>query len=167
MKGNNSRYLFVHYLRGIAVLSVMFTHFGSAFFNSNPELSSYVNVPSIQDRIYPWVVLLMPVDFQGFLGVFGVTIFFLISGFVIPMSVEKYSLNEFLSKRFFRLFPTYFFVFSLNLLIALIGYSIYHSTGVDYQHGWRDVLVSYFMGLVLYFKGPNLLDPVAWTLAVE
>ncbi|HFD3247196.1 TPA: acyltransferase family protein [Escherichia coli] len=168
MKDSKSKYLFVHYLRGIAVLSVMFTHFGSAFFNANPTLSSYVNVPTIDDRIYPWVVLLMPVDFQGFLGVFGVTVFFMISGFVIPMSVEKYTFGNFLTKRFFRLFPTYFCVFTLNLLIAVLGYVIYHSSGIDYQHSVKDILWSYTMGIVLYFNaGANLLDPVAWTLAIE
>ncbi|EOU2719253.1 acyltransferase family protein, partial [Escherichia coli] len=87
----NNKYLFAQYLRGLAALSVMFAHFGTSFFNANPMLSSFVNVPQVEDRSYPWLVQLVPVDFPGFMAVFGVAIFFMISGFVIPMSIERYS----------------------------------------------------------------------------
>ncbi|EKN3568859.1 acyltransferase [Yersinia enterocolitica] len=163
----NNKYLFAQYLRGLAALSVLFAHFGTSFFNANDILSSLVNVPTVEDRSYPWVVQLVPVDFPGFMAVFGVSIFFMISGFVIPMSIERYSIANFFSKRFFRLFPTYAFVFTLNLVVALIGYVIYRGDGVEYVYNSTDIIGSYFIGLNTYIAGTRWLDPVAWTLGVE
>ncbi|MGE4755424.1 acyltransferase family protein [Yersinia enterocolitica] len=163
----NNKYLFAQYLRGLAALSVLFAHFGTSFFNANDMLSSLVNVPTVEDRSYPWVVQFVPVDFPGFMAVFGVSIFFMISGFVIPMSIERYSIANFFSKRFFRLFPTYAFVFTLNLVVALIGYVIYRGDGVEYVYNSTDIIGSYFIGLNTYVVGTRWLDPVAWTLGVE
>lgn len=163
----NNKYLFAQYLRGLAALSVMFAHFGTSFFNANPMLSSFVNVPQVEDRSYPWLVQLVPVDFPGFMAVFGVAIFFMISGFVIPMSIERYSFTTFFSKRFFRLFPTYAFVFTLNLLVAGIGFAIYQGKGVEYVYNSTDIIGSYLIGLNTYISGTRWLDPVAWTLGVE
>ncbi|HFU4527724.1 TPA: acyltransferase family protein [Yersinia enterocolitica] len=163
----NNKYLFAQYLRGLAALSVLFAHFGTSFFNANDMLSSLVNVPTVEDRSYPWVVQLVPVDFPGFMAVFGVSIFFMISGFVIPMSIERYSIANFFSKRFFRLFPTYAFVFTLNLVVALIGYVIYRGDGIEYVYNSTDIIGSYFIGLNTYIAGARWLDPVAWTLGVE
>ncbi|MGE4665001.1 acyltransferase family protein [Yersinia enterocolitica] len=163
----NNKYLFAQYLRGLAALSVLFAHFGTSFFNDNDMLSSLVNVPTVEDRSYPWVVQLVPVDFPGFMAVFGVSIFFMISGFVIPMSIERHSIANFFSKRFFRLFPTYAFVFTLNLVVALIGYVIYRGDGVEYVYNSTDIIGSYFIGLNTYVVGTRWLDPVAWTLGVE
>ena len=103
-----NKYLFAHYLRGLAAISVVIAHYGTAFFNSNDVLAPLVNAPQIKDRSYPWIIGFVPQDFTGFLGVFGVTIFFIISGFVIPLSIEKYNIKTFFLKRFFRLYPTYF-----------------------------------------------------------
>ena len=103
-----NKYLFAHYLRGLAAISVVIAHYGTAFFNSNDGLAPLVNAPQVKDRTYPWIIGFIPQDFPGFLGVFGVTIFFIISGFVIPLSIEKYNIKTFLLKRFFRLYPTYF-----------------------------------------------------------
>lgn len=163
----NNKYLFAQYLRGLAALAVMFTHFGTAFFNANDMLSSFVNVPTVEDRSYPWVFQLVPVDFPGFIAVFGVSIFFMISGFVIPMSIERYSFTNFFAKRFFRLFPTYVFVFTLNLVVALIGYVIYRGHGIEYVYNSTDIIGSYFIGLNTYIAGTRWLDPVAWTLSIE
>ncbi|EFG2940039.1 acyltransferase [Escherichia coli] len=163
----NNKYIFAQYLRGLAAISVMFAHFGTSFFNANPMLSSFVNVPQVEDRTYPWLVQLVPVDFPGFMAVFGVAIFFMISGFVIPMSIERYSFTNFFAKRFFRLVPTYIFVFTLNLIIALIGYAIYHNKGIEYVYNSTDIIGSYFIGLNTYISGTRWLDPVAWTLGVE
>ncbi|MBO9616378.1 MAG: acyltransferase [Dyadobacter sp.] len=53
-------------------------------------------------------------------GVFGVTVFFLCSGFIIPVSLEKHgSLKKFWIGRIFRLFPLYYV--SLIATLALIS----------------------------------------------
>ncbi|ELQ6229724.1 acyltransferase [Cronobacter dublinensis] len=163
----NNKYLFAQYLRGVAALSVMFAHFGTSFFNANDTLSLLVNAKPVEDRSYPWIISLIPIDFPGFMAVFGVSVFFLISGFVIPMSIERYSVTDFLSKRFFRLVPTYIFVFTLNMLIALLGLMIYKSQGIEYVYTIRNIIGAYFIGFNTFISGAIWLDPVAWTLAVE
>ena len=164
----NEKYLFAHYLRGLAVLSVLFCHLGAAFFVDNAHLSSLINVPPIPEPSYPWITReLVPSDFPAFMGPFGVAVFFLISGFVIPISIEKYNLKKFLSKRFFRLYPTYVVVFTLNMIIALIGYFIYKNDIQEYPYSFFDVVTSYFIGLNTYIAGTRWLDPVAWTLGIE
>lgn len=52
------------------------------------------------------------------LGVFGVTVFFLCSGFIITASVEKYSQPVFWTRRFFRLYPLYFFSLIMAVLLG-------------------------------------------------
>lgn len=163
----DKNYIFAQYLRGLAAISVMFTHYGSAFFNANPYLSSISNTPKIFDFSYPWIIQQLPPDVPGFLAVFGVSIFFLISGFVIPMSIEKHTFNSFITRRFFRLAPTYFAVFSVNLLIAFIGFIIYKSSISDYPYSYFDIITSYTVGLNNFIVGTVNLDPVSWTLAIE
>lgn len=165
MRGD--KYIFAHYLRAVAVISVMFAHFGSAFFNANAYLSSIINFPLIADTSYPGFTHLFPDDFFGFLAVFGVSIFFLISGFVIPISIEKHSIGTFILKRFLRLTPVYYFVFSLNLIIAAIGFWIYHTNDSVYPYSLIDIIKSYSLGLNNIQEGAKILDPVAWTLAIE
>ena len=50
-----------------------------------------------------------------FWGYFGVALFFLISGFVIPLSVAKLSRSGFMVARIFRIWPTYL----IGLAIAI------------------------------------------------
>lgn len=79
-------------LRGIAVLAVCFCHFGGALSSGNwlAEIFGYLHT----------------------YGKYGVHVFFVISGFVIPLSLNKsqYTINQyghFLLKRFVRLHPPY------------------------------------------------------------
>jgi peptidoglycan/LPS O-acetylase OafA/YrhL len=48
------------------------------------------------------------------LGVFGVVLFFTVSGFVIPMSVGRsFDVRKFAIRRFFRIYPLVMFTFIL------------------------------------------------------
>src|SRR5438128_3067363 len=56
------------------------------------------------------------------MGSFGVTVFFLCSGFIIPVSLERQgSLRSFWLRRIFRLYPLYWFSIALFLLCYLAG----------------------------------------------
>ena len=165
----NNKYLFAHYLRAIAVISVILTHYGTAFFNNNVTLSSMVNVPPLIDTTYPKLVeaLAIPPSLPAFMAVFGVSVFFLISGFVIPMSIERYGLFDFLIKRFFRLYPTYITVLLINAVVAIVGLVIFYHTGLRYAYSGDDIFFTAFMGLNNIIGHWMVLDPVAWTLAIE
>ncbi|WP_373240792.1 acyltransferase family protein [Kluyvera ascorbata] len=161
-------YLFAHYLRGIAAVCVLFAHFTASFFISNEFISSVINIPKANVLSFPKIILdFMPVEFPGFLAVIGVAIFFLISGFLIPISIEKYSPMIFIKKRFLRLYPTYVIICFINILVAVVGFCIFYHHDKTYSYGIITVLSVFSMGLSQFIKGTVPIDPVAWTLAIE
>lgn len=89
----------------------------------------------------------------------GVELFFVISGFVISMTLIKtHSALDFGVKRFARLFPTLFVCCTLTYLIQNRYGNIFHAT-----------VPEYFLSLVLLAKKFKLhyVDGVYWTLGVE
>jgi len=96
-------------------------------------------------------------------GKYGVQTFFVVSGFVIPLSMymARYTINHyfrFLGKRAIRLHPPYLAALAITLLIASFSYRV---RGVDYPETVESVVRSLF-----YFHFPAD-NPVFWTLAVE
>ena len=99
------------------------------------------------------------------LGNFGVMIFFLCSGFIIPISLERQgSLRHFWIRRFFRLFPLYWFCIAADL-------------GLGYLSGWARYPASFFAHPVVFILAnltmlqnslgfSDILGP-AWTLSFE
>src|SRR5579864_8086350 len=90
-------------LRGLAVLMVLFFHYTCRF---QPAYYGYPSRPAIA----------LP------FGNLGVQLFFVISGFVITMTLVRCeSQFEFLWKRFARLYPAYWFAVTLTFsAVALL-----------------------------------------------
>src|SRR5579859_2094924 len=81
-----SRLAWLDVLRGVAALAVVFNHFG------------YFLPPAVKTPVYQWI---NPGDY-------GVFVFFLISGYIVPASLErKGSVRTFWVSRLFRLYPLY------------------------------------------------------------
>lgn len=97
------RIRFVDGLRGIAILLIVIWHaYGPTYANSLPFNDQYAVLPI---RVF-WV---------------GVELFFLISGFVITMTLEKcVSLSQFALRRWSRLFPAMFVTSLLILCFDLV-----------------------------------------------
>ncbi|RYZ87636.1 MAG: acyltransferase [Proteobacteria bacterium] len=94
------RLVFLDSLRGIAALAVMFQHIGENLFDP----VKYFTGQYLQ------------------LGQFGVTLFFLCSGFVIPFSLEKTKdLRAFWVNRVFRLYPLYWLVLATLLILFYLS----------------------------------------------
>jgi peptidoglycan/LPS O-acetylase OafA/YrhL len=119
-------------LRGVAALCVLAGHFIMIVWNA------------------------IPVE-REVLGQFGVGLFFLISGFVIPMSLVRYDVGAFLAARALRIYPTYAAAFTITL--TLIMWYGKHNVSVG------QVLSNYFLVRDLF--GHEFLDGVAWTLEIE
>lgn len=135
-------------LRGIASLSVAWFHFTRA----NPALA-----PGILKA-------------SGSYGWLGVYIFFVISGFVIPYSLEKanYRYGQFwifLWKRIVRLDPPYFVNMAFILILAFI---------VPLAPGFRGpqphFTASQLLSHIAYLNsvvGKTWINPVYWSLGIE
>lgn len=130
-------------LRGIAVLMVCFCHFGNALVGEHIFSDLFV--------------------FFHEYGKYGVHVFFVISGFVIPLSLfkGKYTINsygQFLYKRLLRLHPPYLAALGLTLLTMFFSYRVRH---VPFPEDFVSILKS-----LAYLHTPAD-NPVFWTLLVE
>lgn len=133
-----------HGLRGIASLMVFFAHL----------------LGGTAEHIYAsnttYVAGIAP--FWNF-GTFGVCLFFAISGFVILPSAIRYSPGQFAARRFMRLYPL-FFAMSLLFIVLNLTTNFYPKT---------NNLISVLAGLTfldLVFHTEQL-TPNAWSLTFE
>jgi peptidoglycan/LPS O-acetylase OafA/YrhL len=150
---------FAHQLRGFAAIVVVFTHLFGTFFGAQQFVSTVSFSKDLQIAKPDWVHYF---EFGYFNGPFGVALFFLISGFVIPFSLSSNSPFRFLIARFFRIFPTYIFTFFITMLI--LAYSAY-TWGEHFSHSF---IVMILNGLLVHsFLGVGTIDPVSWTLSIE
>lgn len=131
------------FLRGLAVLLVCFCHFGGPFSEGNALAGMF-------DAFHEY-------------GKYGVQIFFVISGFVIPLSLDKanYQIKhygKFLLKRVIRLHPPYLVALALTLIILAASNVVKH---MPFPETATSIIQSLF-----YLHHPDS-NPVFWTLKVE
>lgn len=159
----NNRIEFANSLRGIAALFVVASHVIGGFWFGRSAVSAETGLPPLPSdiQIPPWAFLANLPDFN--LGAFGVGLFFLISGFVIPFSLARGGAGRFIISRTVRLFPTYVACFTI-VLLAVAGGAAYFS--VPYPFGRSEILYHYLPGLraIMASRG---IDGVVWTLEVE
>ncbi|MGH1572241.1 acyltransferase family protein [Methylobacterium sp. P31] len=97
-------------------------------------------------------------------GVFGVVLFFIISGFVIPMAAKKrLNLGQFALRRVFRIYPLVLTTFGV---LAVVGYSgLLPSLSYLKAATARDWIANLL--LVQDYAGALTLWGVTWTLNLE
>jgi len=100
-------------------------------------------------------------------GYLGVEVFFIISGFIIPVALSKsryqiVNFPQFLAKRVIRIDPPYFAAAGLSLLLFWLA-SIYKGTPFSVQPA---ALLAH-IGYLNDFLGLPWLVPIFWTLAIE
>ena len=99
------------------------------------------------------------------LGEFGVVVFFLCSGFIIPASLERQgSQAKFWIGRLFRLFPIYWFVVAA-VLVLHFGFDKYPLSPEYIEHPVRSTLANATM-LQNFLSAPLALGQ-SWSLAYE
>ena len=140
LKSKADRLVEVDALRGVAALAVVLFHYTTRFTDLyQPGAQPAVSFPS---------------------GHYGVNLFFIISGFVIFMTLEKTARPlDFVVSRFSRLFPAYwaaiFLTFSICHLLGLPGKLV--STGTALAN----------LAMLHGLFGVGHVDGVYWTLEVE
>jgi peptidoglycan/LPS O-acetylase OafA/YrhL len=128
-------------LRGIAALAVVYDH-----------LSEYL-LKRTRIHVYHWLDV----------GEYGVFVFFLISGYIIPASLErKGSVRTFWVSRLFRLYPLYLLVIVLAILLWLP--SMVSLRGAE-SHPLSSTLEQLLM-MSNVLAGPNVPN-VIWSLSYE
>lgn len=97
-------------------------------------------------------------------GLVGVVVFFLVSGYVVPMSVRKgFDPTSFMVRRLFRVYPLLLFTFALLLVAGVSGllpHWSYVASASPFQ--WAANLL-----LLQDYVGARPFLGVTWTLAVE
>ncbi|HZE34016.1 MAG TPA: acyltransferase family protein, partial [Actinoallomurus sp.] len=136
-------------LRLVAAIAVMMHHFAGVPTGAWPQDAR---------KVFPE---LNPAANFGYLGV---ELFFVISGFVILMTVWNRGVGAFAVSRLVRLFPAYWF----GVVLAM---AVFLTTGaaVDYGPGSQSPLVRFLPNLTMLQTGagaPNM-EVVYWTLWIE
>ena len=158
------RIWFAQLLRGVAALIVMYRHLAVGFWIANAPVAAFAGVRPLAEvpelPHFGLTRLLDPIGITG--GPLGVGIFFLISGFVIPFSLDRLGPWRFLVQRAFRLYPTYAVGLGLTCGIVALYAATHH---MPFKVTWS----TYFENASLcrdWFKGDGI-DGIVWTLEVE
>ena len=140
---NNNRVEILDLLRFLSALSVVFYHF--LYRGWKTDNLSDLNF-NFYDGIFKY-------------GYLGVQVFFIISGFVIYLSIEKRSLKKFFISRFTRLYPTFWLCLTITLLF------IYFLDDGRFYIGFINSALNYLMFSKLV--GVPFADGAYWTLIYE
>lgn len=138
-------------LRGIAVTSVIVYHFFAILGLQGSPLFSYIHS----------------------LGLFGVSLFFIISGFLIYRSIHfniekngiKKGLLNYSLHRLFRILPAYY----INLFVILIMVSFIISADYLYSFSFIKQVLSHltFLSYFIYKDAGFSINGAYWTLSIE
>src|SRR3984957_14772942 len=139
--GTGSRLAWLDVLRGLAALAVVFNHFG------------YFLPPTVKNSVNHWI---NP-------GEYGVFVFFLISGFIVPASLErKGSVRTFWVSRLFRLYPLYLLAVGIAVALYFVHFGGLRGEGTDPEAS----VLSQLLMMSNVLGGQNLPN-VVWSLSYE
>jgi peptidoglycan/LPS O-acetylase OafA/YrhL len=159
---NHGRLQVLDSIRGISALMVVLYHFTTAYF---------------MEFKHPYF------PFQLSIGHFGVQSFFILSGFVIFMSIAHVnSAKEFIIKRIIRLYPSYWICLIITFamvsyfglspmrettflqaavgLTMLQGFILFPNVDPSYWSLRPELIFYFFMALILFFKLHKWLKPI-------
>lgn len=131
-------------LRGIAALAVVLFHFTIMLGRTQSELG--LNI-----------------------GCMGVDMFFIISGFVIFMTIQRVEdWQSFVRGRFNRLYPTYWACVTIVAILMLLKNQSIHVSKESYELT-NNLIIKYLANMTMfqYFIKIGDLDGSYWTLAIE
>ena len=160
MRPEPGRLQFANQLRGVAALAVACSHLIGVFWVLR-DFAALATATPVQPGPNPPLVALVSHPWFN-LGPFGVGVFFLISGLVIPFSLQRHSGGGFLLARLLRIYPTY-------VAALLIEVAVVYGNGMFWQrpfpHDAWTVVANCL--LIQDLVGRPSIDLVNWTLCVE
>ncbi|MEY7909269.1 acyltransferase family protein, partial [Citrobacter cronae] len=156
---------FANTIRGVASVIVMLAHYIISF---SAFSGGYGGLPPIDGGVFTNTAEILGFGMASFsYGAFGVALFFLVSGFVIPLSLtkltkQKFGILAFAISRILRIWPVYIVGFCISLIFR--WFSFHNSNMLD-DYTILDVLSH--ITLFRDWIGGIPLDGVAWTLEIE
>jgi peptidoglycan/LPS O-acetylase OafA/YrhL len=146
----------------VAAGSVVVAHYLHTFWTNPNAVAALTGAPALPP-VQTWVTRAMDTVLPGhFFAHFGVGLFFLISGFVIPFAFINRGRMEFAIGRAFRIWPTY----ALGLTLAAAAYAACSAWfGTDRPFDWTTYGVQLLF--IRDFFGYRAVDGIVWTLEVE
>ena len=155
-----ARIVFANQLRAIAALCVVLSHLGGVFVLMGPVVGWVTSAPEVHVG-EPAILHLTRWSWLN-PGAFGVAVFFLISGFVIPFSLRSQRAGPFLLARALRIFPTFW-------AAILLEWAVVAAQSHCYGRAMAFTSFEYLCNALLLDTavGHGYVDLVNWTLAVE
>jgi peptidoglycan/LPS O-acetylase OafA/YrhL len=165
--GTTGRNIHIDMLRGVSIVMVMLLHYSLAYRLHASPLSEWISVPTLRTIFFN--------------GNYGVSVFFVISGFLITTNiVRRYGslagtdVVHFYKLRFFRLYPSVVLALGIITVLGLAGFSNFANANKHEDFGsgffvignlsvltfWHNIL----MERVGYF---NYAMNIYWSLSVE
>lgn len=139
--GSSGRLAWLDALRGFAALCVVFDH------------GSTLVLRPVRDFLYHTLNL----------GQYGVFVFFLVSGYIVPASLErKGSTRTFWISRAFRLYPMY----AVALILSAVAYKTRYGNIAGGEHHPATAVASWLTMMPNVLAGPDVPN-VTWTLSYE
>ncbi len=157
---NANRVVFAEVLRAFAAPLVVVAHYCELYLYHQDYVSkvSLISIDPVQAPVWIRTVIFHTVNF----GALGVALFFLISGFVIPMSLDRYGGRSFVITRFFRLYPAYFV--ALIVSSGVLGLSS-HVFGAPWPFSLWDIGAN--LAIMPDVFGTQAIVGTVWTLLIE
>lgn len=160
MQKASDRALFANQLRGLAVVAVIIVHWCGIYWYARETVASYIHAPVVEGPPSSMLHWLTIPTFNY--GPFGVSIFFLISGFVIPFSLARLAPGQFLVARLLRIYPTYI---AASMIMLGLVYLSSRYWGQEFQMPIGRLMAN--LTLLQGNFGSPTIDLVNWTLSIE
>jgi peptidoglycan/LPS O-acetylase OafA/YrhL len=163
LKDVNEKFDFAHILRGIAAISVVISHYVGVFWYANKETMAFVGMPALNDLPTFGFPISLIISLNLIFGMFGVGVFFVLSGFVIALAVQRETKRSFIIRRFFRIYPTYV----IGFLVMMLGITLSTAAqNTEFPYSLSHIFVHTLILFRDVFKYARI-DGISWTLEVE
>ena len=157
---SDARIAFCDFFRGWASVLVVISHLFGVFWVGQKGLGNLLGYPPLADIVLPNADFI--IKYKLIFGQLGVALFFIVSGFVISFSLQKYNKIGFLANRFFRIYPVYV----VGFLVTVCGlyFVDFDNNGIPYT---LEHLIVHSLIVVRQWADFKIIDGVSWTLEVE
>lgn len=140
---------------------MVYYHLFVWFFDQPETAAWFVNAEPINAQAFHLKTFLSNIPIS--IGQLGVSFFFVISGFLLVPSLERYrSSVRFLSHKFFRLWPTYL----ASLFLSILYITLFNLWQNNESHLSCSTFLMNLFWLRDFAQFP-MIDPVVWTIEIQ